>query len=32
MEQKNLAEEYTHKAFLKRNRSNSMSIHDLCLA
>ena len=32
MEQKNLAEEYTHKAFLKRNRSNCMSIHDLCFS
>ena len=32
MKQKDLAEEYTHKAFLKRNRSNPMSIHDLCFS
>ncbi len=32
MTQKDLAEEYTHKAFLKRNRSNPMSIHDLCFS
>ena len=30
MKKKDLAEEYAHKAFLKRNRSNPMSIHDLC--
>ena len=30
MKQKDLAEEYAHKAFLKRNVSNPMSIHDLC--
>lgn len=32
MEKKDLAEEYAHKAFLKRNRSNPMSIHDLCFS
>ena len=32
MKQKDLAEEYAHKAFLKRNRSNPMSIHDLCFS
>ena len=32
MNKKDLAEEYTHKAFLKRNRSNPMSIHDLCFS
>lgn len=30
MKIKNEAEKYAHKAFLKRNRSNPMSIHDLC--
>ena len=30
MKQKDLAEEYARKAFLKRNVSNPMSIHDLC--
>ena len=32
MKQKDLAEEYAHKAFLKRNRINPMSIHDLCFS
>lgn len=32
MKQKDLAEEYVHKAFLKRNRINPMSIHDLCFS
>ena len=32
MKQKDLAEEYAHKAFLKRNRSNPMSIYDLCFS
>lgn len=32
MEKKDLAEEYAHKAFLKRNRINPMSIHDLCFS
>lgn len=32
MEQKDLAKEYAHKAFLKRNRINPMSIHDLCFS
>lgn len=31
-EKKDLAEKYAHKAFLKRNRSNPMSIHDLCFS
>lgn len=31
-EAKDLAEEYAHKAFLKRNRINPMSIHDLCFS
>ncbi len=30
MKQKDLAEEYANKAFLKRNVSNPISIHDLC--
>ena len=30
MKQKDLAEEYARKAFLKRNVSNPISIHDLC--
>ena len=30
MKQKDLAEEYARKAFLKRNRNNPMSIYDLC--
>lgn len=30
MTHKNLAEEYARKAFLKRNVSNPISIHDLC--
>lgn len=32
MKQKDLAEEYAHKAFLKRNRNNPMSIYDLCFS
>ena len=32
MKQKDLAEEYAHKAFLKRNRNSPMSIHDLCFS
>ena len=32
MKQKDLAKEYAHKAFLKRNRINPMSIHDLCFS
>lgn len=32
MKQKDLAEEYAHKVFLKSNRSNPMSIHDLCFS
>ena len=32
MKYKDLAEKYAHKAFLKRNRSNPMSIHDLCFS
>lgn len=32
MKIKNEAEKYAHKAFLKRNRSNPMSIHDLCFS
>lgn len=32
MKQKDLAEEYAHKSFLKRNRINPMSIHDLCFS
>ena len=30
MKIKNEAKAYAHKAFLKKNRSNPMSIHDLC--
>ena len=30
MKRKDLAEEYARKAFLKRNVSNPISIHDLC--
>lgn len=32
MKNKKIAEEYAHKAFLERNRSNPMSIHDLCFS
>nr|DAN27220.1 MAG TPA: hypothetical protein [Caudoviricetes sp.] len=32
MKQKDLAEEYAQKVFLKSNRSNPMSIHDLCFS
>ena len=32
MTQKDLAEDYTHREFLKRNKSNPMSIHDLCFS
>lgn len=32
MKYEDLAEKYAHKAFLKRNRSNPMSIHDLCFS
>lgn len=32
MKQKNLAKEYARKAFLKRNVSNPISIHDLCFS
>ena len=32
MKIKNEAEKYAHKAFLKRNKSNPMSIHDLCFS
>ena len=32
MKQKDLAEEYARKAFLKRNRNNPMSIYDLCFS
>lgn len=31
-DKKDLAEKYAHKAFLKRNRINPMSIHDLCFS